>query len=122
VSIEYYSKLEHVVGSPAPPPPSSTRSHAPCSSTTPNRLPAAATSATAGALTTFDTTAPAPSTSITTEVGDLELAYESVDMISESGLTLTFYAAEPGSTTEHALALLASWAATPDVGVAAQPT
>ena len=42
-------------------------------------------------------------------VGDLELAYESVDMISEPGLTLTIYAAEPASPTAHALALLASW-------------
>jgi transcriptional regulator with XRE-family HTH domain len=53
-------------------------------------------------------------------VGNLELAYESVDMISEPGLTLTIYAAEPGSTTEHALALLASWAATQDVNISAQ--
>ncbi len=45
-------------------------------------------------------------------VGDLELAYESVDMISEFGLTLTVYAAEPSSSTAHALDLLASWAAT----------
>ena len=44
-----------------------------------------------------------------TVVGDLELAYESVDMISEPGLTLTFYAAEPASPTAHALDLLASW-------------
>jgi transcriptional regulator with XRE-family HTH domain len=43
------------------------------------------------------------------EVGDLELAYESVDMISEPGLTLTLYAAEPASTTAQALDLLASW-------------
>jgi hypothetical protein len=48
------------------------------------------------------------------EVGDLELAYESVDMISDPGLTLTLYAAEPGSPTAHALDLLASWAATTD--------
>ena len=47
-------------------------------------------------------------------VGDLELAYESVDMISEAGLTMTIYAAEPASPTEHALAL-ASWTATQDV-------
>ncbi len=46
-------------------------------------------------------------------VGELDLAYESVDMISESGLTLTIYAAEPGSRTEEALRVLASWAATP---------
>ena len=42
-------------------------------------------------------------------VGDLELAYESVDMISEPGLTLTIYAAEPASPSAHALDLLASW-------------
>jgi transcriptional regulator with XRE-family HTH domain len=48
------------------------------------------------------------------DVGDLELAYESVDMISDPGLTLTLYAAEPGSPTAHALDLLASWAAVTD--------
>jgi len=46
-------------------------------------------------------------------VGNLEVAYESVDMISEPGLTLTLYAAEPASPTADALALLASWASTP---------
>lgn len=45
------------------------------------------------------------------DVGDLELAYESVDMISDPGLTLTLYVAEPGSPTADALDLLASWAA-----------
>jgi transcriptional regulator with XRE-family HTH domain len=45
-------------------------------------------------------------------VGNLDLAYESVDMVSEPGLTLTIYAAEPASPTADALALLASWAAT----------
>jgi transcriptional regulator with XRE-family HTH domain len=48
------------------------------------------------------------------EVGDLELGYESVDMISDPGLTLTFYAAEPASPTAHALDLLASWTAVAD--------
>src|SRR6476661_199439 len=47
------------------------------------------------------------------DVGDLELAYESVDMIADPGLTLTLYAAEPTSATAHALDLLASWASTP---------
>ena len=55
-------------------------------------------------------------------VSNLELAYESVDMISEPGLTMTIYAAEPGSPTEQALALLASWATTQGVDTAAQPT
>jgi transcriptional regulator with XRE-family HTH domain len=45
-------------------------------------------------------------------VGDLALAYESLDLRAEPGLTLTIYAAEPDSPTAHALALLASWAAT----------
>jgi hypothetical protein len=43
-------------------------------------------------------------------------------MLSEPGLTLTFYAAEPGSPTAHALDLLASWAATQEVDTAAQPS
>jgi hypothetical protein len=46
-----------------------------------------------------------------TAVGDLVLAYESVDMVSEPGLTLTIYAAEPASRTAEALSLLASWTA-----------
>jgi transcriptional regulator with XRE-family HTH domain len=46
------------------------------------------------------------------DVGELELAYESVDMISDPGLTLTIYAAEPASPTAHALDLLASWTGT----------
>ena len=45
-------------------------------------------------------------------VGDLELAYESMNLIAEQGLVMTIYAAEPGSPTAHALDLLASWAAT----------
>jgi len=47
-----------------------------------------------------------------TAVGDLELAYESMELVSEPGLTLTLYAAEPASPTEEALRLLGSWAAT----------
>ncbi len=46
------------------------------------------------------------------DVGNLELAYESVELVSEPGLTLTLYAAEPGSPTAHALDLLASWTTT----------
>jgi transcriptional regulator with XRE-family HTH domain len=54
-------------------------------------------------------------------VGDLVLAYESLDLRAEPDLTLTIYAAEPDSPTAHALALLASWAATTtDVGDSAQ--
>ena len=44
-----------------------------------------------------------------TAVGELDLSYESMDMLSEPGLTLTLYAAEPASRTAEALARLASW-------------
>ncbi len=55
-------------------------------------------------------------------VGNLEVAYESVDMISEPGLTLTIYAAEPASPTAEALAMLASWAASVPTDQAAPST
>ncbi|NUU25100.1 MAG: helix-turn-helix domain-containing protein, partial [Streptomycetaceae bacterium] len=41
-------------------------------------------------------------------VGDLTLAYEGLELAAEPGLTLTIYAAEPGSPSEQALRLLAS--------------
>jgi hypothetical protein len=44
-------------------------------------------------------------------VGDLTLTYETVDLTAEPGLSMTVYAAEPGSPTEDGLRLLASWAA-----------
>lgn len=47
-------------------------------------------------------------------VGDLELAYESMDLKSAPGLSMTIYTPEPGSPTAHSLALLGSWAATQD--------
>jgi transcriptional regulator with XRE-family HTH domain len=53
-------------------------------------------------------------------VGDLALAYESLDLRAEPGLTMTIYTAEPGSPTEHALALLASWAATQNLAETTQ--
>ena len=48
-------------------------------------------------------------------VGDLALAYETMDLRADPELTLTIYAAEPDSPTAHALSLLASWAATAPV-------
>jgi transcriptional regulator with XRE-family HTH domain len=45
-------------------------------------------------------------------VGNLTLAYEGLELAAEPGLTLTIYAAEPGSPSEEALRLLSSWAAT----------
>ena len=56
-------------------------------------------------------------------VGDLALAYESLDLRAEPDLTLTIYAAEPDSPTAHALTLLASWAATrAEPNIAAEAT
>jgi transcriptional regulator with XRE-family HTH domain len=47
-------------------------------------------------------------------VGDLTLAYETVDLTAEPGLSMTVYAAEPGSPSEDSLRLLATWAASLD--------
>ncbi|MEV5696444.1 MULTISPECIES: helix-turn-helix transcriptional regulator [Streptomyces violaceoruber group] len=45
-------------------------------------------------------------------VGDLTLAFEGLGMAAVPGLTLTIYTAEPGSSSEEGLRLLATWAAT----------
>ncbi|WP_344500115.1 helix-turn-helix transcriptional regulator [Dactylosporangium maewongense] len=45
-------------------------------------------------------------------VGELELAYETMDLRAEDGICMTIYAAAPASPAAQALALLASWAAT----------
>jgi hypothetical protein len=47
-------------------------------------------------------------------VGDLELAYETMELSADTGLNLTVYTAEAGSASQQALDLLASWTATPD--------
>ena len=47
-------------------------------------------------------------------VGDLTLGFEAMELSADTGLTLTAYTAEPGSASEDALKLLASWAATHD--------
>ncbi|MDO5645948.1 MAG: helix-turn-helix transcriptional regulator [Dermabacter sp.] len=44
-------------------------------------------------------------------VGDMSLAYEGMDMEAHHGLTFTVYTAEPGSASDEAMRLLASWAA-----------
>jgi transcriptional regulator with XRE-family HTH domain len=53
-------------------------------------------------------------------VGDLTLAFETAELQAERGLDLCIYAAEPGSPSEHAIALLASWAATQEMDSAGQ--
>jgi transcriptional regulator with XRE-family HTH domain len=47
-------------------------------------------------------------------VGDLSLNFERMDLPADTGLTIFAYTAEPGSKSEEALNLLASWAATLD--------
>ena len=45
-------------------------------------------------------------------VGDIELTYEVFDVSTDSDLRLIVYTTQPGSTSEDALKLLASWTAT----------
>jgi transcriptional regulator with XRE-family HTH domain len=47
-------------------------------------------------------------------VGDLSVAFNAMELPADPGLTLTVYTAEPGSSSEEKLTLLASWAATAD--------
>ena len=47
-------------------------------------------------------------------MGDLTLTYESMELSSDAGLAMSVYTAEPGSRSEEALNLLASWTATLD--------
>jgi transcriptional regulator with XRE-family HTH domain len=47
-------------------------------------------------------------------VGDLTLSYDAMELTGDSGLTVSVYAAEPGSASQQALDILASWSATPD--------
>ena len=42
-------------------------------------------------------------------VGDLDLSYETLEFPSDPGLTLLVYAAEPESSSQHALNRLATW-------------
>jgi transcriptional regulator with XRE-family HTH domain len=46
-------------------------------------------------------------------VGELTLTFETMQLTADTGLTLAAYTAEPGSKSEEALNLLASWTATP---------
>jgi MmyB-like transcription regulator ligand binding domain len=47
-------------------------------------------------------------------VGDLELGYEVMELAADAGLRLAVFTAEPGSRSQEALDMLASWAATPE--------
>jgi MmyB-like transcription regulator ligand binding domain len=46
-------------------------------------------------------------------VGELHLSFEAMQLLADPGLTMFVYTAEPGSKTQQALDLLASWTATP---------
>jgi transcriptional regulator with XRE-family HTH domain len=54
-------------------------------------------------------------------VGALELSYEVMELPADAGLTISVYSAEPGSRSQEALDLLASWTATPEPDQAAAP-
>ncbi len=47
-------------------------------------------------------------------VGELSLTFEAMELVADPGLTMFVYTAEPGSKSEQALNLLASWTATPN--------
>jgi hypothetical protein len=51
-------------------------------------------------------------------VGELQLTYETLQLMAHTGLMRFVYTAEPGSKSNEALNLLASWAATPDEAAA----
>jgi transcriptional regulator with XRE-family HTH domain len=48
-------------------------------------------------------------------VGELEISYETMTLDADEGLRLALYTAEPGSASQQALDLLASWTATPEL-------
>lgn len=55
-------------------------------------------------------------------VGEITVAYEGMDLEAEPGLTLTIYAAEPGSPSAERMQLLASWAASEETPLSAPAT
>ncbi|MGC9670008.1 helix-turn-helix transcriptional regulator [Planosporangium sp. 12N6] len=55
-------------------------------------------------------------------VGDLSLTFEAMELTADTGLTVIAYSAEPGSTSQDALDLLASWSATVDRAATAHVT
>ena len=54
-------------------------------------------------------------------VGELTLAFESMELTADQGLRLNAYSAEPGSPSQDALHLLASWSAAPHDRSATRP-
>ena len=58
---------------------------------------------------------------VSLRVGDLTLAYESLQVTADTGLRLNAYVAEPGTTSADAMRLLASWATEPHPQPALDP-
>jgi hypothetical protein len=54
-------------------------------------------------------------------VGEVDLVFEAAELREDPGLSLMIYAAEPGTPTEEALTLLASWAATQALATTTAP-
>ncbi|MFI8524827.1 hypothetical protein ACIGB8_10290 [Promicromonospora sukumoe] len=52
-------------------------------------------------------------------VGDLTVEYETLALPGDPGTTLYVYSAEPGSPSQRAVSLLASWSLTTTPGTAA---
>jgi transcriptional regulator with XRE-family HTH domain len=52
-------------------------------------------------------------------VGDLHLSFEVMDLPADPGLSLVIYSAEPGSASQDALYLLASWTVSDELSTAA---
>lgn len=48
-------------------------------------------------------------------VGDLHLSFEAMDLPADPGLSLVVYTAEPGTSAQDGIRLLATWAATQDL-------
>ena len=51
-------------------------------------------------------------------VGALELSYESMELSADDGMSVAIFTAEPGSASQQALDLLASWTTTPQTAEA----
>jgi hypothetical protein len=45
-------------------------------------------------------------------VGDQDLSFEALELPADTGLRINVYTADPGTPSEDALKVLASWAAT----------
>lgn len=54
-------------------------------------------------------------------VGEMELVFDAFELPADPGLQMSTYTAEPGTSSEEKLNMLASWAATEGAGAAKRP-